>query len=183
MKKFITCIVISASLVLTSCATIFPVHNPNINRDEFAGLVAAESDRTACYTRGFRGFTLLLDFVFGAPFLFVPLIWDGVSGKYTVYYYNHKRCEKMKAEKRNAKPSNKISTVYGEADPAFRPQQPPQQKIPQRVEPVRVNNTSSYQAPMPAPASVYQAPPQPTVEQNSTPATEVEDSDEYELLY
>ena len=39
MKNFITCAILLSSLVLTSCATVFPVHNPDMNRDEYAGLI------------------------------------------------------------------------------------------------------------------------------------------------
>ena len=171
MKTFLICVILSASLVLTSCATIFPVHNPNISRDEFAGLVAAESDLTACYERGFRGFTLLLDFVLGAPFLFIPLIWDGVSGKYTVYYYHHKRCEKMKMEKRNAKTSpTTVINVHSEPDPAFATRKT-------RPAPVKANTQSN---PMPQAKPITESKPA-AIQEPSYPA--VEDDDEYEVLY
>lgn len=183
MKTFLICVILSASLVLTSCATIFPVHNPNISRDEFAGLVAAESDLTACYERGFRGFTLLLDFVLGAPFLFIPLIWDGVSGKYTVYYYHHKRCEKMKMEKRNAKTSpTTVINVHSEPDPAFatkktNPVPSEHKKESVYSAPVKANTQSK---PMPLAKPITESKPA-TIQEPSYPA--VEDDDEYEVLY
>jgi hypothetical protein len=174
MKTFLICVILSASLVLTSCATIFPVHNPNISRDEFAGLVAAESDLTACYERGFRGFTLLLDFVLGAPFLFIPLIWDGVSGKYTVYYYHHKRCEKMKMEKRNAKTSpTTVINVHSEPDPAF----VTQKAYPNT--PVSSEHKTEFKStPQAMPISDNKP---ATIQETSYPETE--DNDEYEVLY
>ena len=46
MKNFITCAILLSSLIFASCATVFPVHNPDMNRDEYAGLIAAESERT-----------------------------------------------------------------------------------------------------------------------------------------
>ena len=79
MKSFITCAILLASMVLTSCATVFPVHNPDMNRDEYAGLIAAESERTVCYEKGFRGGMLFLDFVLGAPFFWTPLIFDAAD--------------------------------------------------------------------------------------------------------
>lgn len=174
MKTFLICVILSASLVLTSCATIFPVHNPNISRDEFAGLVAAESDLTACYERGFRGFTLLLDFVLGAPFLFIPLIWDGVSGKYTVYYYHHKRCEKMKMEKRKTKanPATVIN-IHSEPDPAF---------VTQKAYPDTPVSSEQKREFKPAPQAKPISNNKPaTTQETSYPETE--DDDEYEVLY
>ena len=169
MKKFVICVILLAGLILTSCATVFPVHNPDMNRDEYAGLIAAESERTVCYEKGFRGGMLFLDFVLGAPFLWTPLIFDAATGKYTAYYYYHNRCEKYKAEERHAR----LSQQYPQANTVAPVQDNRvQEPAPQAVSPVEE----------PAPASVetkVESAPQAT----SAPVVEQPAEDEYEILY
>ena len=180
MKRLITCVILLTGVVFTSCATVFPVHNPDMNRDEYAGLIAAESERTVCYEKGFRGGMLFLDFVLGAPFLWTPLIFDAATGKYTAYYYHHNRCEKYKAEERRARlsqqhpPQVKYEGTNApiESDPAF----PTKNEQVEKSEPLPVETKVENVPPAPSAPVVENPEPTPVAEQ---PAEE----DEYELLY
>jgi hypothetical protein len=74
-----------------------------MSREEFQGMVSGSSEKTKCYESGFRGGMLFLDFVLGAPLIFIPIIIDGVGGKFTAYYYDHEKCEELKAQERDAR--------------------------------------------------------------------------------
>jgi hypothetical protein len=189
MKSFITCAILLASMVLTSCATVFPVHNPDMNRDEYAGLIAAESERTVCYEKGFRGGMLFLDFVLGAPFLWTPLIFDAATGKYTAYYYHHNRCEKYKAEERHARysqqyPQAKQEEVrtLSEPDPAYVAPVAPAASPSKPVESEPREETAKETDPAPVEKSpaVKEEPSVPIKEEAPAP---VKEEDEYEDLY
>ena len=176
MKKFIVCVMLLIGLVLTSCATVFPVHNPDMNRDEYAGLIAAESERTVCYEKGFRGGMLFLDFVLGAPFLWTPLIFDAATGKYTAYYYHHNRCEKYKAEERHARHSQQNS-----------PQAKYEEPLPQAAAPAEVNRPEESK-PVPTETKAENIPTEPSApaveSREQAPAVEEKPAEEeYELLY
>ena len=109
MKMFTWPCLACAIFLLSSCATLIPPRHPDMSREEFQGMVSGSSEKTACYESGFRGGMLFLDFVLGAPFLWIPIIVDGVGGRFTAYYYDHERCEKVKSQERDAR----LSRDYG----------------------------------------------------------------------
>lgn len=152
--KFVAICVVT-SFLLSSCAMIFPVHHPDITRDEFTGLVSAGSDRTVCYEKGFRGGMMFLDFVLGAPFLFIPLIVDAGAGKYTAYYYHASNCERVKSEERGARLTSTIAKsqppvviISNEQPPAEPIPQQQQQAIPEKV-PSHIESDDEFEDIMP----------------------------------
>jgi len=167
--KNITFFVLFSCLFFTSCATVFPVHNPDMTRDEYAGLVAAGSDRTACYEHGFRGGMLFLDVILGAPLFWTPLLFDAATGKFTAYYYHHKNCEKVKAQERNARLAG-----YQDSLAATVIQQTPAPSAPKPV-PVEQPAQPSWDAP------ISQAEPAPAPTPVQSPQTE--EDPEYDILF
>lgn len=170
-------------LIFTSCATIFPVHNPDMTRDEYAGLIAAGSERTVCYEKGFRGGMLFLDVIFGWQFFFAPVIIDAATGKYTAYYYHHTRCENVKAQERKARlndhPEPTTVTVI---------QQVPASQSEPTVQPVQssswdapLSQQKQAKAPKPVPAVEPATVPEPAPAPTSQP--QVEEDPEYDILF
>jgi len=121
MKKISFAIVLCIGLLMSSCATLIPPRHPDLSREEFQGMVSGSSEKTACYESGFRGGMLFLDFILGAPFLWVPIIVDGVGGRFTAYYYDHDRCEEVKEQERSAR----LARDYGQKVEKSEPVQEP----------------------------------------------------------
>lgn len=189
MKRILIITVLFMYLTLTSCAMVFSPKNPDINRDQFAGLIEAGSDRTACYEKGFRGGMLLMDIIFGAPFAFVPVIIDAATGSYTAYYYHHKKCEQLKAEVRSARHSEHTAPApiiqlttspIVEKDPPLSPQ-PLSKSAPDSLPVVQTEPVSKAPAPKPVPAVEPATVPEPAPAPTSQP--QVEEDPEYDILF
>lgn len=154
MRKAFLPFLLCIAFLLTSCATLIPPRHPDLTREEFQGMVSGSSEKTMCYESGFRGGMLFLDFVLGAPFVFVPIIIDGVGGKFTAYYYDHDKCEALKAQERDARLSRDSERDLGrnveKAEPDSRPAKTTYKKVTKTV----------------------------VIE-----TTETDDDDEYEVLY
>lgn len=133
MKRAYYCILLCVSLLMSSCATLIPPRHPDLTREEFQGMVSGSSEKTMCYESGFRGGMLFLDFVLGAPFVFVPIIIDGVGGKFTAYYYDHDKCEALKAQERDARLSRDSGRNVEKEEPASRPTKTTQKKVTKTV--------------------------------------------------
>ena len=171
MREIMVTFVIVIALLFSSCATIIPVRNPDMTRDEYAGLIAAGSERTVCYEKGFRGGMLLLDIILGAPFVFAPVVIDAAGGKFTAYYYHHNRCEKVKAQERNAR----LSRDYGYDD--RRPVEP-RERFYQEPDPAYVVPAT----PAASMAKPVESGPREETAKETDPAP-VKEEDEYEDLY
>lgn len=133
MRKAFLPFLLCIAFLLTSCATLIPPRHPDLTREEFQGMVSGSSEKTMCYESGFRGGMLFLDFVLGAPFVFVPIIIDGVGGKFTAYYYDHDKCEALKAQERNARLSRDSGRNVEKEEPASRPTKTTQKKVTKTV--------------------------------------------------
>lgn len=191
MKKITTFCLLFSFLIFTSCATVFPVHNPDISRDEFSGLIAAGSERTVCYEKGFRGGMLFLDVIFGGPFLFAPVIIDAATGKYTAYYYHHNRCEKVKGQERKARladfPQPTTVTIIQSAPKPV----PVEQSVPKSEPTVQPVQSSSWDAPLSQQKQDHAPRPVPAVEPATVPEPapapisqpQVEEDPEYDILF
>ena len=137
MKRVYYCILLCVSLLMTSCATLIPPRHPDLSREEFQGMVSGSSEKTLCYESGFRGGMLFLDFVLGTPFLWVPIVIDGVGGKFTAYYYDHDKCESLKAQERDARLSRDSGRDSGrnveKEEPDSRPAKTTRKKVTKTV--------------------------------------------------
>lgn len=133
MRKFSWLILLCAAFLLTSCATLIPPRHPDMSREEFQGMVSGSSEKTLCYESGFRGGMLFLDFVLGAPFLWTPIIIDGVGGKFTAYYYDHDKCEALKAQERDARLSRDSERNAEKEAPDSRPAKTTHKKVTKTV--------------------------------------------------
>ena len=133
MKRAYYCILLCVSLLMSSCATLIPPRHPDLTLEEFQGMVSGSSEKTKCYESGFRGGMLFLDFVLGAPFVFVPIIIDGVGGKFTAYYYDHEKCEELKAQEREARLSRESGQKTEKEEPVSRPAKTTQKKVTKTV--------------------------------------------------
>ena len=76
---------------------------------------------------------LFLDFVLGMPFLWVPIVIDGVGGKFTAYYYDHDKCESLKAQERDARLSRDSGRNVEKEEPDSRPAKTTRKKVTKTV--------------------------------------------------
>ena len=112
---------ISCSLLLASCAMVFPVSSPDISAKEYQVMVSSNNKAAKCYSKGFRGVTLALDII-----LFWPAtIVDAAGGFYTYYYYDPIYCAENqvtvdeptpKAKKKAKKPARDEYSEYEDDD-------------------------------------------------------------------